>query len=107
MPLVRRRRTYWAIDDQLSELSRSLAYGLSPVFHFQHFQTPERKIRNMAFSQDDLAVSLARYINPDHEEFDLDFTIEIMRLRSDWFSDEERERVANWVKAKREDPEKK
>ena len=78
------------------------------MFHlFQHFQTPERKIRNMAFSQDDLAVSLARYINPDHEEFDLDFTIEIMRLRSDWFSDEERERVANWAKAKRQDPEKK
>lgn len=24
----------------------------------------------MAFSQDDLAVSLARYINPDDEEFD-------------------------------------
>lgn len=26
----------------------------------------------MAFSQDDLADSLARYINPDHEEFDLE-----------------------------------
>jgi len=48
----------------------------------------------------DLAESLARYINPDHEEFDLDFTIEMMRIRPDWFSDAERERVANWAKAR-------
>lgn len=55
----------------------------------------------MTFSQNDLADSLARYINPDHEEFDLDFTIEIMRIRPDWFTNEERERVANWAKAKK------
>ena len=61
----------------------------------------------MAFSQDELADSLASHINPDHEEFDFDFAIEIMRLRPDWFSDEERERVANWARAKREDPDKK
>ena len=61
----------------------------------------------MAFSNDELADALARYINPDHEEFDLDFTIEIMRIRPDWFSDEERERVANWAKAKSEEPDKK
>lgn len=61
----------------------------------------------MTFSQGDLADSLPRYINPDHEEFDLDFTIEIMRIRPDWFSNEERERVANWAKAKREKRDKK
>ena len=61
----------------------------------------------MAFSNDELADVLARYINPDHEEFDLDFTIEIMRIRPDWFSDEERERVADWAKAKSEEPDKK
>jgi hypothetical protein len=49
-------------------------------------------------SKSDLAEGLARYINPDDDEFDLDFTIEAMRLRPDWFSDEERERVANWAK---------
>ena len=51
-------------------------------------------------SESELAESLARYINPDHDEFDLDFTIEVMRIRPDWFSDEERERVAAWAKAK-------
>ncbi len=60
-----------------------------------------KKRKPMKGDQSDLAESLARYINPDHDEFDLDFTIESMRIRPDWFSDEERERVANWAKAKR------
>jgi hypothetical protein len=60
-----------------------------------------KKRKPMKVDQSDLAKSLARYIDPDHVEFDLDFTIEVMRLRPDWFSDEERERVANWAKAKR------
>jgi hypothetical protein len=59
-----------------------------------------RKSARSKFAQADLAESLARYINPDDKEFDLDFTIEVMRMRPDWFSDEERERVASWAKAR-------
>ncbi len=51
-------------------------------------------------ARNDLAEALERYINPEDEQFDLDFTIEMMRLRPDWFSDEERERVAVWAKAR-------
>jgi predicted membrane GTPase involved in stress response len=50
--------------------------------------------------QSDLTEALERFINPEDDEFDLDVTIELMRLRPDWFSDEERERVANWAKAR-------
>lgn len=60
-----------------------------------------KKRKPTQIDQSDLAESLARYINPDDDEFDLDFTIEMMRLRPDWFSDEERERVANWAKARK------
>ena len=58
------------------------------------------KRKTVRCDRSDLAEALARYINPDHKEFDLDFTIEIMRIRPDWFSDEERERVAGWAKAR-------
>jgi hypothetical protein len=63
----------------------------------------KKAIKKRTFAQidqNDLAESLARYINPADDEFDLDFTIEMMRLRPDWFSDEERERVASWAKAR-------
>ena len=58
----------------------------------------------MTSSEDDLAECLERYIDPHDEEFDLDFTIEIMRLRPDWFTDAERERVSNWAKERNKGP---
>lgn len=61
----------------------------------------KKAVKKRTPSKSDLAEALARYINPDDSEFDLDFTIEAMRLRPDWFSDEERERVANWAKERR------
>ena len=46
----------------------------------------------------DLAEALAGYIDPTHPEFDFHFAIEIMLLRPDWFTDEERRKVSEWAK---------
>jgi len=59
-----------------------------------------KKRKPTQIDQSDLTEALERFINPEDDEFDLDVTIELMRLRPDWFSDEERERVANWAKAR-------
>jgi len=66
----------------------------------------EKEVKKRKLTQNDrsdLAEALARYTDPENDEFDLDFTIEMMRIRPDWFSDKERERVAEWAKARRKE----
>lgn len=68
-------------------------------------QTKDKSMTGRKMSEEEeheLAVALENYTNPEHPEFDIDFSIEIMRLRPDWFSDAERERVAKWAAERRE-----
>jgi hypothetical protein len=41
------------------------------------------------YSEHELAEALESYINPDHPEFDLDFSVRIIELRPDWFTIDE------------------
>ena len=57
----------------------------------------------MADDLEDLAEALKQYIDPNHPDFDLEFTVEIMTTRPEWFSQEERDTIKQFLKTQKKD----
>ena len=51
------------------------------------------KHEQVQHDNDDLAEALESYIDPSSPEFDAAFAVEIMAIRPDWFTEEEKEAV--------------